>query len=313
MLERKRILVTGGAGFIGSHLAENLCANNDVVVLDDLSTGLEENISGFKGDVVFIKGDVRDDDVLGEAVRDANFVFHCAAQVSVERSVDNPVETNQINVEGTRKLLNRCKEAEVERLVFVSSSSVYGSDPELPKREDMPLRPESPYAASKIMGEQHCRLYGKQYDLPIVILRLFNVYGPRQNASSPYASVIPRFISAILHDQKPTVFGDGKQTRDFVFIDDVVNALVRAATTKEARGETLNIASGESTSILDLLGVLGGIFDRRIDPRFTGERPGDIRHSVADITKAKSVLGFVPEVELADGLRNVVDHSRTLL
>ncbi|MFQ6106373.1 MAG: SDR family oxidoreductase [Thermoplasmata archaeon] len=312
MIEGKKVLVTGGAGFIGSHVTERLCPSNDVMVLDDLSTGSRDNLSALGGDVDFFEGDIRDTEILEDALHSTDLVFHCAAQVSVERSVESPVETDQINVEGTVNLLDRCRKTDVERLIFVSSSSVYGSNPELPKKEEMQPRPESPYAVSKMMGEQYCRLFNELYGLPCVVLRCFNVYGPRQQASSPYASVIPRFISAILHEQKPTVFGDGEQTRDFVFVDDVTDALLRAAEVKNARGEIINIASGEPTSILDLLEVLGQIFGRDIDPVFEDHRPGDVRHSVADITKAKELLGFTPRIHLANGLQRTVDHLRAL-
>lgn len=312
MTEGKKVLITGGAGFIGSHLAEKLCSDNDVVVLDNLDTGSRDNLSAIKEDVSFVEGDIRDGEAVKDALREADLVFHCAAQISVERSVENPAETNQINVEGTLRVLDQCRKEDVERFVFVSSSSVYGSGPELPKREDMQPNPESPYAESKIKGEQHCRQFNDLHGLPCVILRCFNVYGSRQQASSPYASVIPRFISATLRDQKPIVFGDGEQTRDFIFVDDVVDALSRAADVKNARGETINIASARPISILGLLEVLGEIFNREIEPEFRDERPGDVRHSVADVSKAKDILGFSPRVELADGLRRTVDHLRAL-
>ncbi len=312
MTEGKKVLITGGAGFIGSHLAEKLCSDNDVVVLDNLDTGSRDNLSAIKEDVNFVEGDIRDGEAVKDALRGADLVFHCAAQISVERSVENPTETNQINVEGTLRVLDQCRKEDVERFVFVSSSSVYGSGPELPKREDMQPKPESPYAESKIKGEQHCRQFNDLHGLPCVILRCFNVYGSRQQASSPYASVIPRFISAILRDQKPIVFGDGEQTRDFIFVDDVVDALSRAADVKNARGETINIASARPISILGLLEVLGEIFNHEIEPAFRDERPGDVRHSVADVSKAKDILGFSPRVELADGLRRTVDHLRAL-
>lgn len=312
MTEGKKVLITGGAGFIGSHLAEKLCSDNDVVVLDNLDTGSRDNLSAIKEDVSFVEGDIRDGEAVKDALREADLVFHCAAQISVERSVENPTETNQINVEGTLRVLDQCRKEDVQRFVFVSSSSVYGSGPELPKREDMQPNPESPYAESKIKGEQHCRQFNDLHGLPCVILRCFNVYGSRQQASSPYASVIPRFISATLRDQKPIVFGDGEQTRDFIFVDDVVDALSRAADVKNARGETINIASARPISILGLLEVLGEIFNREIEPAFRDERPGDVRHSVADVSKAKDILRFSPRVELADGLRRTVDHLRAL-
>lgn len=313
MIRERTILVTGGAGFIGSHIVERLCRDNNVIVVDDLSAGLKRNLVEFIDNVRFMEGDIRDKRTLREALHDVDLVFHCAAQVSVERSVENPLETNQINVEGTLRLLWECREAAIERLIFPSSAAVYGSDPEVPKKEEMRLEPDSPYAASKIMGEQYCRLFNRIYEVPTTILRCFNVYGPRQDESSPYASVVPRFISAILGGEKPRIFGDGKQTRDFIFIDDVVEAFLVAATKKGARGETFNIASGRPMTILELLDLLEGVFGARIESELALERPGDVKHSQADIEKAKRLLGYVPHVEPAEGLQRTVDYFRSLL
>ncbi|MCJ2564368.1 MAG: NAD-dependent epimerase/dehydratase family protein [Candidatus Thermoplasmatota archaeon] len=312
MLEGKRILVTGGAGFIGSHIAERLCVENDVVVYDDLSAGRESNLSGFDGKVDFVRGDVRDSDALGEAVRGVNVAFHCAARVSVTESVEDPIGTSKVNVGGTLRLLWESKKAGVERVVFPSSAAVYGSSPEIPKREDMQPDADSPYAASKIVGEQYCRLFTKVYDLPTVILRCFNVYGPRQDVSSPYASVIPRFVTAIAKGDRPQVFGDGKQTRDFVYVEDVVDAFTLAATTTGTEGETFNVASGEGTSILDLIDHVAGIIGSKAVPEFLPERPGDVKHSLADVSRAGSKLGFAPRVGHEEGLRRTVDHFMSL-
>lgn len=312
MLEGKRILVTGGAGFIGSHIAERLCVENDVVVYDDLSAGRESNLSGFDGKVDFVRGDVRDSDALGEAVRGVNVAFHCAARVSVTESVEDPIGTSKVNIGGTLRLLWESKKAGVERVVFPSSAAVYGSSPEIPKREDMQPDADSPYAASKIVGEQYCRLFTKVYDLPTVILRCFNVYGPRQDISSPYASVIPRFVTAIARGDRPQVFGDGKQTRDFVYVEDVVDAFTLAATATGAEGETFNVASGEGTSVLELLERVSGIIGGKTEPEFLAERPGDVRHSLADVSRAGSKLGFAPRVGIEEGLRGTVDYFMSL-
>ena len=312
MLEGKRILVTGGAGFIGSHIAERLCENNDVVVYDDLSAGRESNLSGFDGKVDFVRGDVRDSNALGEAVRGVNVAFHCAARVSVTESVEDPVGTSKVNVGGTLRLLWECKKAGVERVVFPSSAAVYGSSPEIPKKEDMQPDADSPYAASKIVGEQYCRLFSKVYDLPTVILRCFNVYGPRQDESSPYASVIPRFVTAMLDGERPRIFGDGGQTRDFIFIDDVVEGFLLAASVEGVRGDTINIASGRSLSILELLETLRQVLGTEVEPELVAERPGDVRHSLADISRAKSKLGFAPRVDHAEGLRRTVEHFKSV-
>jgi UDP-glucose 4-epimerase len=310
MLEGKRILVTGGAGFIGSHIVERLCEDNYVVVYDDLSAGRESNLSGFDGKIDFIRGDVRDSDALGEAVRGVNVAFHCAARVSVTESVEDPIGTSKINVGGTLRLLWESKKAGVERVVFPSSASVYGSSPEIPKKEDMQPDADSPYAASKIVGEQYCKLFTKVYDLPTAILRCFNVYGPRQDESSPYASVIPRFVTAMLDGERPRIFGDGRQTRDFIFIDDVVEGFLLAASVEGVRGDTINIASGRSLSILELLEALGQVLGTDVEPELVEERPGDVRHSLADISRAKSKLGFSPRVDHAEGLRRTVEHFK---
>ncbi len=312
MLEGKRILVTGGAGFIGSHIAERLCENNDVVVYDDLSAGRESNLSGFDGKVDFVRGDVRDSNALGEAVRGVNVAFHCAARVSVTESVEDPLGTSKVNIGGTLRLLWESKKAGVERVVFPSSAAVYGSSPEIPKREDMQPDADSPYAASKIVGEQYCRLFTKVYDLPTVILRCFNVYGPRQDESSPYASVIPRFVTAIASGDRPQVVGDGKQTRDFVYVEDVVDAFALAATATGAEGETFNVASGEGTSVLELLDQVSGIIGSRTVPEFLPERPGDVKHSLASVSRARSNLGFAPRVGIEEGLRRTVDYFMSL-
>ncbi|MCK4456642.1 MAG: SDR family oxidoreductase [Thermoplasmata archaeon] len=312
MLEGKRILVTGGAGFIGSHIAERLCEDNEVVVYDDLSAGRESNLSGFDGKVDFVRGDVRDSDALGEAVRGVNVAFHCAARVSVTESVEDPIGTSKVNIGGTLRLLWESKKAGVERVVFPSSAAVYGSSPEIPKREDMQPDADSPYAASKIVGEQYCRLFTKVYDLPTVILRCFNVYGPRQDISSPYASVIPRFVTAIARGDRPQVFGDGKQTRDFIYVEDVVDAFTLAATATGAEGETFNVASGEGTSVLELLERVSGIVGSKTEPEFLAERPGDVKHSLADVSRAGSKLGFAPRVGIEEGLRRTVDYFMSL-
>jgi UDP-glucose 4-epimerase len=313
MITDRGVLVTGGAGFIGSNLVDRLCKENEVTVIDNLSAGSERNLSGLEDRINFVKGDIRDKKAIQEALRGVDIVFHCAAQVSVERSVENPLETNQINVEGTLRLLWTCKEVGVENLIFPSSAAVYGSNPEIPKREEMRLEADSPYAASKIMGERYCRLFHRLYRIPTVILRCFNVFGPRQDESSQYASVIPKFISAIINGEKPQVFGDGNQTRDFVFVDDVVDAFLLAASKDRAKGETINVASGKPMSILNLLEKLHEILGENAEPEFLPERPGDVRHSQADIAKAERVLGFVPRVEPRAGLQMTIDFFKNTL
>jgi UDP-glucose 4-epimerase len=312
MLEGKRVLVTGGAGFVGSHIAERLCGKNDVVVYDDLSAGREGNLSGFADKIDFIRGDVRDSEALGKTLAGVYIAFHCAAQVSVAKSIEDPVGTSKVNVGGTLRLLWESKKAGVERVVFPSSAAVYGSSPEVPKREDMLPDADSPYAASKIVGEQYCGLFARIYDLPTVVLRCFNVYGPRQDASSPYASVIPRFANAIAKGERPQVFGDGKQTRDFIYVEDVVDAFILAATATGVEGETFNVASGEGTSVLELLEDVSAIIGSRAEPEFLPERPGDVKHSLADISRAQSKLGFTPSTGRDEGLRRTLHHILSL-
>lgn len=312
MLEGKRILVTGGAGFIGSHIAERLCEDNDVVVYDDLSAGRESNLSGFDGKIDFVRGDVRDSDALGDAVRGVDIAYHCAAKVSVPESLEDPIGTSKVNIGGTLRLLWESKKAGVERVIFPSSAAVYGSSPEIPKREDMRTDADSPYAASKIVGEQYCRLFTKIYDLPTVILRCFNIYGPRQDVSSPYASVIPRFVTAIVGGERPQVFGDGKQTRDFIYVEDVVDVFALAATATGVEGEIINVASGEGTSVLELLDQLSEITGEKPEPELLPERPGEVKHSLADVSRAGSKLRFAPHVGLEEGLRRTVDYFTKL-
>ena len=312
MLEGKRILVTGGAGFIGSHLAERLSGSNEVVIFDDMSAGRKSNLAGFEDRVRLYEADIGDEEVLREALAGVNLVFHCAAQVSVEKSVEDPLGTAQTNVGGTLRVLWESKNAGVERVVFPSSAAVYGSSPEIPKREDMEPDADSPYAATKIVGEHFCEMFDKVYDLPTVTLRCFNVYGPRQDEQSPYASVIPRFIVALMDGKSPRIFGDGEQTRDFIFIDDVVEAFILAASSETARGAILNIASGRSMSILELFRTLSGILDVDVEPVFEAERPGDVKHSLADISRAEEKLGFSPAIDPVEGLRRTVGYFKSL-
>ena len=299
------ILVTGGAGFIGSHLVRALVAQGRPVrVLDNLSTGRRENLNGL--DVEFIEGDLRDDDALAVALRGVEAVSHHAAMISVPRSVDDPLGSHAINVEGAVRLLDLARRFGVQRFVFASSAAIYGDEPTLPKTENMPPLPQSPYALHKLVGEQYLRLFHRLYGMDTVSLRYFNVYGPRQDPASPYAAVIPLFASALRENRRPTVFGDGQQTRDFVYVDDVVRANLAALTVADPAGRVVNIASGKQSNLLDLLAALAPNFKRKLKPVFADARPGDVRHSVASIDAARELLGFAPTVGLEEGLAATV-------
>lgn len=309
-------LVTGGAGFIGSNLAEALlAAGHRVRVLDNFLTGKRENLAGLSeryGDAFdLVEGDLRDLAVVHGAVKGVRYVLHQGALPSVPRSVADPALSNEINVGGTLNLLIAARDAKVKRVVFAASSSAYGDTPELPKRESMTPNPKSPYAAQKLAGEHYMRIFHEVYGLETVSLRYFNVFGPRQDPTSTYAAVIPRFITAVLSGEPPTIYGDGGQTRDFTYIDNVVQANLRACEApKAACGKMVNIACGERISLLQILEIVYKLAGRRVDPRFEATRPGDVRDSLADITKAKSLLGYDPKVAFPDGLSRTFDFFR---
>ena len=305
-----RYLVTGGAGFIGSHIAEALLAEGHAVrVLDNLSSGHEENLAGLA--VEFVRGDIRDRAATRAAAEGVDGVFHEAALVSVPESVEKPVENHEINVTGTLNVLVAAREAGVRRVLLASSAAVYGENPELPKREDMLPEPVSPYALGKIAGEYYLKVFAGLYGVQTVALRYFNVYGPRQDPRSMYSGVISKFAEVLAAGGTPTVFGDGGQTRDFVFVKDVVRAnLLAMRSPRAGEGEVFNIGTGRRTSLLELLDALGGILGRKAAPKLAPPRAGDIRHSVADISRAGEVLGYRPETSLADGLRALVEHNR---
>ena len=306
-------LVTGGAGFIGSHLVEHLLGEGHPVrVLDNLLTGRESNLSftrNLSGDrFEFIRGDVADPEARQRALRGVGTVFHQAAIPSVPRSVRDPRASHDVNATGTLALLVDARDAGVERLVYASSSSVYGESAVLPKVETMAPDPRSPYAVSKLAGELYCRVFPALYGVNCVALRYFNVFGPRQDPGSEYAAVVPRFGTAMLRGESPIVFGDGEQTRDFTFISDVVAANMKAASAgPEAWGRAFNVAGGRRISLLDLLRFLGQIHGEEVTPRFESPRPGDVRHSHADISAASEALGWAPAVSLEEGLRRTME------
>lgn len=304
----RRVLVTGGSGFIGSHLCEALlAAGARVRVLDNLSSGRESNLAGLRADLDFRTGDVRDAGSVRSAMEGIEWVFHEAALVSVADSVARPRVCHEINATGTLQVLEAARAAGARRVVLASTAAVYGNDPELPKRENFPPRPASPYAAAKVAAEGWMAVYAELYGLETVILRYFNVYGVRQDPSSSYSGVISRFVEAIRNRRRPVVFGDGNQTRDFVSVGDVVRANLLAALRPEVgRGEALNIGSGVPVSLLTVLRVLGEAAGREFEPEFLPGRAGDIRHSSADIGLARNRLGYEPRTGLGEGLRSLL-------
>ncbi len=302
-IRRGMYLVTGGCGFIGSHIAQRLLEKgHSVRILDNLSAGRLENISGFREDIEFIKADVRDTDSLRSAMLDVRGVFHQAALVSVAKSVDDPALNHSINVDGTFNVLNTASECGVEKVLFASSAAVYGNDPSLPKREDMDVSPDSPYGLSKYMGEIYGDMYSKLAGLKFAALRYFNVYGPRQDPSSPYSGVISLFSKAFNSVRpKLTIYGDGEQTRDFVYVDDVVNANLIMMDDTEDGGCVFNAATGVSVSLNHVIGVLEGISGRSAEIEYKDARTGDIKYSAADISLLRG-RGYAPEYGLEKGL-----------
>jgi len=303
-------LVTGGAGFIGSHLVRFLLTHGRVRVLDDFSSGTLSNLEEVLSAIELVRGSVTDAALVQKAVEGCTVVFHLAAQVSVPLSLEQPVETFEVNLYGTQLLLEAARQAGVQRFVFASSAAVYGDTPRLPKRETMQPRPISPYAWSKWYGELLCRDYWRVYGVPTVSLRFFNVYGPRQNPRSQYAAVVPRWITAALTDRKPIVYGDGKQTRDFVYIDDLLQGLWLAANHPDAVGRVFNLASGRAYSLRELLHAIEQAVGYSLEPQFAPPRPGDIRRSYADIRAARGILGYEPKITLQEGIRQTLNAYR---
>jgi nucleoside-diphosphate-sugar epimerase len=304
-------LVTGGAGFIGSNLVEELLRRGERVrVLDNFATGRRENLESFVGKIELIEGDIRDERIVDEAVAGCDFVLHQAALASVQRSVDDPVSSNAVNVQGTLNLLEAARRHRVKRFVFASSSSVYGDSEELPKRESMPTRPKSPYAVSKLAGEAYCVVYGEVYGLPTVALRYFNVFGPRQDPNSQYSAVIPIFVKALLRDASPTIFGDGEQSRDFTYVTNVVEANLLACEREVPPGSVFNVACGRLYTLKELYRQLCRIIGSDREPLYGPPRPGDVRHSMAAIDEIERALGFRVRVPFEEGLERTVEWYR---
>ena len=301
-------LITGGAGFIGSHIVfELLRRRQSVRVLDNFSTGKRRNLDGAGDRIDLIRGDIRDLTKVRRAVRGVDYVLHQAALASVPRSIDHPLETSEVNVQGTLNLLVASRDAGVRRFIAASSSSVYGPTRRLPKVERMRPRPISPYAVSKAIGETYCQIFYSLYGLETVCLRYFNVFGPRQNPDSHYAAVIPRFIRDLLAGRGPTIYGDGEQSRDFSYVSNVVSANILACRAGGAAGQIINVACGRRYTVNDLFARLRRLTRSRLSAVHAAPRPGDIRHSHADISKARELLGYKPRVSFEEGLRKTVD------
>jgi UDP-glucose 4-epimerase len=306
-----RYLVTGGCGFIGSHLVERLLASGHRVrVLDDLSTGRLENLPSSHSELEFDQGDIGDPAALAAACEEVDGIFHLAALVSVADSVARPVENHRINATGTLNVLMAAREAGVRRVVFAGTAAVYGNDPALPKREDMTPAPASPYAVAKLMGEHYMRIFFALYGLETVSLRFFNVFGPRQDPRSPYSGVIARFLDAVRGGRAVTIFGDGRQSRDFIHVRDVARGLEAAMRSAYgADGSPINIATGRATDLLRLIEVLETLAGRSIERVFAPARAGDVRHSLADVSRARALLGFEARVPLEEGLKELMEEA----
>jgi nucleoside-diphosphate-sugar epimerase len=304
---KDRYLITGGAGFIGSHLVENLVKQgHDVRVLDNFLTGKRENIAQFLGEIDLIEGDIRDLETCKQALEGVNFVLHQAALPSVPRSIEDPLLTTEINIGGTLNLLLASKEKKVQKFVFASSSSVYGDDDTLPKSEGVEGVPLSPYAVTKLVGEKYCQVFNRIFGLSTISLRYFNIFGPRQDPFSQYAAVIPLFITKIIQGERPVIFGDGEQSRDFTYVANIVEANRLAVEAPETSGEIINVACGDKTTVNQLFETIRKILQKDLAPIHEEPRPGDIRHSFADIAKAREVLKYKPKISLTEGLQETI-------
>jgi nucleoside-diphosphate-sugar epimerase len=306
-----KVLVTGGAGFIGSNLVEYLLKKGfDVRVIDNFSTGKRENLKQFEKNIELIEGDIRSYHTVKQAVSEIEVVFHQAALPSVPRSINDPITSNEVNVGGTLNMLDASKEAGVKRFIYASSSSIYGDTPELPKNENMSPNPLSPYAVSKLAGEKYCQVFSKLYGLHTVCLRYFNVFGPRQDPNSEYSAVIPKFIKSILNMKSPTIFGDGKQSRDFTYIENIVSANFISAFSDCQSGLVMNCACNEQVILNDVIKNINEIYNKNIQPVYEKARPGDIKHSYADISLISEKLNFKPSVLFKEGLVKTVNSFK---
>jgi UDP-glucose 4-epimerase len=304
-------LVTGGAGFIGSHLVLRLLEQGERVrVLDDFSTGRRSNLAGLERDCELIEGDIRDRELVQGCMQGVEVVYHLAARASVPRSVEQPLAAHEVNVTGTLNLLLAARESGVRRFVYSSSSAAYGDTPTLPKSEEMAPQPRSPYAVSKLAGEYYCTCFAQVYGLSTISLRYFNVFGPRQDPDSPYAAAIPAFLTRMLSGRPPIIYGDGEQSRDFCYIDNVVEANLRAAGTAGGSGEVFNIACGERITLNAIVALINHRLGTDLSPLYEPPRPGDVRHSLAALERARTVLGYEPKVMFAEGLERTIEWYR---
>ncbi len=301
-------LVTGGAGFIGSHIVHTLVEKGESVrVLDNFSTGFRANLAAVSSRIVIQEGDICDLEKIRPHFEGADYVIHLAALPSVARSVADPIESNAININGTLNVLVAARDARVKRVVFAASAAAYGDNPVLPRIESLVPNPLSPYALQKLAGEYYCQVFTRLYGLEAVALRFFNIFGPRQNPESPYTGVLSKFITAYLRGTIPVIFGDGEQSRDFTHVDNVVDATLRACTSSKAAGKVVNVGIGESYTLNQTIALLNGIFGREVKPRHGPPRPGDARHSRADIAVARELLGYEPVRQYPEGLRLTVE------
>lgn len=307
-------LVTGGAGFIGSHLVDRLLAESwKVRVLDNLVTGKQSNLNQVADRIELIRGSILDVDMMRRAVSDCEVIFHLAALPSVARSVTDPLASHHVCATGTLEVLDAARQAGVRRLVYAASSSAYGGTPGTLRREDDPIAPLSPYAAAKLAGEHYCQAATQVYNLETVRLRFFNIFGPRQDAASPYSGVIALFCKMMLEGRAPSIQGDGLQSRDFTYVANAVDALTKAATAPKAVGQVYNIGNGANTSVVDLVKQLNMLLGTSLEPVFGPARPGDVRHSLADVSRARQDLGYEPAVSFQEGLRRTLDAARQAL
>lgn len=307
----EKFLVTGGAGFIGSNICRKLVSQGRFVrVVDNLLTGKKSNLASILDKIDFMEADMGDERVARSAMKDIDVVLHEGALPSVPRSVDDPAATHRHCVDATFTLLLAARDARVKRFVYASSSSAYGDTPTLPKVETMMPAPLSPYAAAKLVGEYYCSVFYKVYGLQTISLRYFNVFGPNQDPTSQYAAAIPAFVTSILKDKPPTIYGDGEQSRDFTYVDNVVDANLLAARAKQTKGEVINIACGEAVTVNEIIDMINEILGKTVKPIYTAPRPGDVKHSLADITLAKKLIGFKPKVSFRQGLEKSIDWYR---
>ena len=308
-----KFLVTGGGGFIGSNIVEELIQRKEKVrVLDNFSTGKRENIQQFLDEIELIEGDIRSYHIVREAVNKVDYILHLAALPSVPRSINDPITTNEVNTIGTLHVLHAARNAKVKRVIFASSSSVYGDNEKLPKKEDMIPKPLSPYAVSKLACEKYCEVFIRLYGLEVIILRYFNVFGPKQDPDSQYSAVIPKFIHLMKNGKRPIIFGDGDQSRDFTFVDNIVQANLLACKIDivNIKDRIFNIACGDKITINQLVNSLNHIMNKKIAPIYKAVRPGDVKHSLADINKAQQFLGYKVKVEFIEGLDKTIDCYR---